>query len=203
MMKRLFRLRIVLIAAACGAIAPVAMAQDEVGCVSGKPDAPIRIEVFSDYECPACRAFYLQTMKTVFANYAETGKVCVVYRAVLGFAHSREAARLARGAFRLGPRQWGLVADALFQSQPQWSQSGGLEAVVASALGPKDMVVLRKHLQDPSLDEAIHDDITLGRDMLINSTPTFFITAHGKTEKVEAALTYAAMQRRLDPLLQE
>ena len=190
--------------AACGAIAPVAaLAQGDAGCVRGKPNAPIRIEVFSDYECPACRAFYLQTMRLVFTGYADTGKVCVIYREFPTFTHAQEAARFARAARRLGLRQWGLVTDALFQSQPQWSQSGKLEPVVAAALDAKDMDALRKHLEDPALDKAIDDDARLGLQRQVNSTPTFFITAHGKTEKVAAALTYASMQRRLDALLQE
>jgi len=202
MMKRLFFIQIILVAA-CGSMTPSALAQDEVGCVRGKPDAPIRIEVFSDYECPACRAFYLQTMKLVFTNYADTGKVCVIYREFPSFTHSREAARLARAALRLGVRQWGQVTEALFQSQPQWSQTGDVEAVVASALGAKDMESVLKLSKDPLLDEVIDNEAILGLERQVNSTPTFFITARGKTEKVEAALTYAAMQRRLDALLQE
>jgi protein-disulfide isomerase len=108
-----------------------------------------------------------------------------------------------RAALRLGVSQWGLASDALFESQPEWSQSGNLEAVVASALGPSDMAAVQKHLKDPLLDAVIDNDAILGLRRQVNSTPTFFITARGKTEKVEAALTYAAMQRRLDELLQE
>jgi hypothetical protein len=34
----------------------------------------------------------------------------------------------------------------------------------------------------------------------VKGTPTSFITAGGKSEKVDGALTYAGMQRRLDAL---
>jgi protein-disulfide isomerase len=159
------------------------------------------MEVFSDYECPACRAFYLQTMKLIFTNYADTGKVCVVYREFPSLPHSREAARLARAALREGLRQWGLVAEALFQSQPEWSRSGDVTTVVASALGPSEMDAARRHLDDPVLDDVLDDDAILGLNLQVMSTPTFFITARGRTDKVEGALTYGAMQRRLDALL--
>jgi protein-disulfide isomerase len=173
---------------------------NEPGCNRGNPDAPIRLEVFSDYECPSCRAFYMQTVKLIFTNYADTGKVCVIYREFPTYEHSREAARLARAALRLGPEEWGLVADALYQSQPEWSKTGNIEAVVASALTPENFAAVRRHLQDPSLDTVVDDDAIQGLQREVKGTPTSFITAGGKTEKVDGALTYAGMQRRLDAL---
>ena len=176
-------------------------AQTQVTCHRGKPNAPIRIEVFSDYECPGCRAFYLQTMKQVFLNYADKGTACVIYREYPTYPHSREAARWARAAMRVGPRQWGLAADALFQSQPDWSRTGNVEAVVAAAIGARDMTAVRKYADDPTMDDAIDRDAIEGLKLKITTTPTLFITGRGKTEKAEGALTYAAMQRRLDALL--
>ncbi len=61
MTKPTLCLQILLSVVAYSLMTPVALAQEEADCVRGNPDAPIRIEVFSDYQCPACRAFYLQT----------------------------------------------------------------------------------------------------------------------------------------------
>jgi protein-disulfide isomerase len=179
---------------------PVERTTAEPGCNRGNPNAPIRLEVFSDYECPSCRAFYLQTVKQVFTDYADAGKVCVIYREFPTYEHSREAARLARAALRLGSEQWGLVAEALYQSQPDWSKTGQVEAVVASVLDPEDLAAVRKHLQDPSLDTVVDDDAVMGLRREVKGTPTSFITAGGKTEKLDGALTYASMQRHLDAL---
>ena len=55
---------------------PEQLANNQPGCNRGDPNAPIRLEVFSDYECPSCRAFYLQTMKQVFTDCA--GEVLTV-----------------------------------------------------------------------------------------------------------------------------
>jgi protein-disulfide isomerase len=185
--------------------APSALGQGQASsieaCVRGTTKAPVRIEVFSDYQCPACRAFYLLTMKLVFTNYADAGAVCVVYRDYPGFPHSREAAKYARAAMRVGPRQWGVVADAIFELQPEWAQSGDLHAVVAGALDGKDMDAVRSYLEDPALDDLIDADALLGLEMQVTSTPTFFIISEGRRDKVEAAITYAAMQQRLDALL--
>ena len=172
----------------------------EPPCNRGSADAPVRLEVFSDYECPSCRAFYLQTMKQIFTNYADNGKVCIVYREFPTYEHSREAARYARASLRVGAAQWAKVIEAFYQTQPDWSQTGNVEAVVSAALGPEDFERVRKLAQDPSLENVIDDDAIQGVRREVMGTPTSFITAGGKTEKVDGALTYASMQRHLDPL---
>ncbi len=172
-------------------------------CVGGEPGAPIRIEVFSDYQCPACRQFYLETMQPVLDNYASTGKVCVVYREfpLSMHSHAREAALYGHAAQLLGMRHWRLVTDALYQSQPQWSADGQLEPVVAGVLSEEDMGRLRKWMEDPEVEAAISSDIALARQRSVTSTPTFFVTAQGKTEKVAGVVQYPTLQRYLDHLL--
>jgi protein-disulfide isomerase len=192
---------VVLVVACVATPAVPAQAQGQAMCVRGKADAPVRIEVFSDYECPGCRAFFLQTMKQVFVNYADKGLACVVYREFPTFPHAREGARWARAALRVGPRQWELAANALFQSQPEWSRTGNAEPVVAAAIGARDMAAVRKFAQDPTMDDAIDADAIMGVKREVTGTPTIFFTAKGKTEKAAGALTYEAMQRRLDAML--
>ena len=179
-------------------------AQDGGVCVRGKASAPIKLEIFSDFQCPACRAFYLQTMRSVFKDYADTGKVCVVYRSYPQDNHpyAVPAARYGQAALRLGTAQWNQVADALFSNQDTWGETGDIAAVISKAVSKQDMDALRKQLQDSdSLDRAIYADIQLGISRNVGSTPTFFITAQGKTEAVAAALTYSAMKRYFDERL--
>lgn len=200
-MQKAIRFLIVLVV--CTGIAAASWAEESGDCVRGTSNAPIKIEVFSDYQCPACRAFYLETMRTVLTEYAETGKACVVYREfpLNQHAHAREAARYGHAAMRVGVRPWALVTDALFNSQDQWAQTGDIEAVVSKALTGPDLAALRKQLEDPSLDGAVGADVALGQQRGVNSTPTFFITAKGKTEKVAAAIRYPILKRYLDSLL--
>jgi protein-disulfide isomerase len=186
-----------------GSFSTFAWAEESGACVRGKSSAPIKLEVFSDFQCPSCRAFYLQTMQDVFKEYADTGKVCVVYRSfpLQIHAYAADAARYGEAALRVGAMQWKLVADALFSNQDQWGESGDVEAVVSKALTKADMDALRKQLQNPTpLNAAIYEDIKLGLAKEVRSTPTFFITAQGKTQAFAAALTYAAVKRYLDGL---
>ena len=46
--------------------------------VKGNPDAPVTIVEFSDFQCPFCSRFYVQTLPILEKNYIDTGKVKLV-----------------------------------------------------------------------------------------------------------------------------
>jgi protein-disulfide isomerase len=46
----------------------------------GTANAPILLEVYSDYQCPACANYYVNTIKQVEKDYVDTGKVKLVYK---------------------------------------------------------------------------------------------------------------------------
>ena len=50
-------------------------AVDAENYLIGKADSPVRIEVFSDFQCPSCRAFYLNTVTKLITEYAAGRKV--------------------------------------------------------------------------------------------------------------------------------
>ncbi len=178
-----------------------AQSATDAPCVGGRPNSPIKIEVFSDYQCPACRQFYLGTMRQVLTEYGDANKVCVVYHEfplTTIHPHAMQAARYGHAALQLGIRQWSQVTDALFQAQPQWAASGQLEPVVAGALSKEDMDKVRQLAAAPAINAAIQRDIELGESREVNSTPTFFITASGKTEKVAGVVQFPIMKRFLD-----
>ena len=202
-MRRAFYLVFALLFSVLPGLMGAALAQNDGMCVGGKPSSPVKIEVFSDYQCPACRVFYLETMRSVLADYADAGKVCVVYREFPLSQHqyAQQAARYGHAAQRLGQRYWAQITDALYQSQERWEQDGKLEPVVAGALTKQDLARLQKEMTDPAIESAIASDIALGKRLEVNQTPTFFITAKGKTEKVSGVVQYTILRRYLDSLL--
>src|SRR5436305_756498 len=92
------------------------------GKILGNPSAPIRIEIYSDFACPACKALHEQLLPALLRDYIMPGKVYVVSREfplnIPAHKYSREAAHYATGAARLGIYQ--PVADVLFQQQGGW-----------------------------------------------------------------------------------
>ncbi len=170
----------------------------------GSPNAPIKIEVFSDYQCPACRSFYFDISRNVMSDYGATGKVCLIYYEfpLRGHQYSRRAAQYAEAAARLGPQQWIRVTDALFYYQPQWSTDGQVEQTVARALTEKEMDVVRRLVDDPSVDAILERDIKLGGQRNVRSTPTAFIVSPGREERIPPGVQYPILRRVLDGLLQ-
>ncbi len=172
-------------------------------CLGGGLESPIKIEVFSDFQCPACRSLYLDTMKQVLKDYCSLGKVCVIYHEfpLAMHAYAREAARYSLAAQKVGHEQWLSVVDVLYTYQPAWSQNGAVQAAVEKALSPSDFQKVLKQLQDPSINETIERDIALGQKREVQSTPTFFVTAVGKEQKVTGGLPYSVLKDFFDKIV--
>ena len=170
----------------------------------GSPNAPIKIEVFSDYQCPTCRTFYFEVSRQLIADYAATGKVCLVYHEfpLKGHQYSRQAANFAEAAARLGPQPWIKVTDALFYYQPQWSTDGQVEATVAKALTESEMNLVRRLVDDPAIDAVVERDLQEGNRRAVRSTPTAFILTTGREERIPPGVQYPILRRVLDGLLQ-
>ncbi len=164
--------------------------------VCGTPDAPIRLDVFSDFQCSWCRAFYLETVVQVRKTYAPQEKVCIIYHEFPSEAHpsGRKAARYSVAARHVGRNQWIAVMDALYTKQEEWALDGNIDAALKGAVSDEDFNLIKKNLQDPSIEEAIDRDIELGLKKGVTGTPTVFMTALNK-ERVKAPyLTFKAWQ---------
>ena len=103
-----------------------------LNCVGGSIDAPIRLEVYSDFQCPACARFFLEVVTPAVKEYGDSGKICVLYNEfpLNGHKYSREAARYSLAAQRLGRRQWLAVIRALYQKQPMWVENGNIDGAL-------------------------------------------------------------------------
>ncbi len=169
-------------------------------CLGGGPDAPVRIEVFSDYECGSCRTLYLDVIQNVLDEYCTRNRVCVVYYEfpLWSRGHGRVAARYSKAAQRLGRKQWRAVMDALYTNQERWTWDGSVDAIVSRALSSEDFSRLNKILEDPSIDTAIHREIALGKRREVRSTPTFFVYIGEKRQRVAGSIPYRVMKGFLD-----
>src|SRR3981189_2283898 len=82
--------------------APVADIDPHVA--RGSKNAPIVMEVFSDFQCPACKTLFNTTNRQVMDNYVSTGKVYLIHRdfPLPMHAHSQVAAQYSRAAAHVG-----------------------------------------------------------------------------------------------------
>jgi protein-disulfide isomerase len=204
-MFRKISLTLILIATSIFLSAPVHSADDAPGqLLGGSANSPIRIDVFSDFQCAACREFYLSTVRQVLQDYSSKDKVCVIYHEFpLASIHrySREAARYSEAANRLGTQKLLSVMDALFSDQAVWAQDGKLETSIAKVLSHDDLLKLKKIMSDPSIDLAVDKEVQLGVKNEIKSTPTMFISYIGKKQKVEGIVTYLVLKQFIDSIV--
>jgi protein-disulfide isomerase len=171
--------------------------------LGGSLKSPIKVEVFSDFQCPACRELYLYTIKEVLKDYSSKDKVCVIYHEfpLPMHAHAREAARYSEAASRLGQPQLLAVFNALYTDQAQWGQDGNLEASILKALSREELKTLKKTMQDTSIDATIEKEIQLGNKKEVKSTPTMIISYSGKQQTITDPLNYLTIKQFFDKIL--
>lgn len=167
----------------------------------GPVTAAVRIDLFSDFECPGCKALHEQTIKRIKEEFALKGRIRLVHHdfPLPQHKHARRAAILAAAADRLG--KFDAVADALFRQQETWSKNGSVDAVVDSVLTPEEAKKIREIAKEPSILENIERDIKLGQRMNVNSTPTMIVTHDGKPNPVAGVVTYPVFSRYLNTIV--
>ena len=169
----------------------------------GSKSAPITMEVFSDFQCPACKQLYKTTNQLLLDNYVNGSKVYLIHRdfPLPMHAYSKIAARYVRAAAQIGKGEQ--AEKALFDNQEKWEQSGDVDGTVASALPAGDMAKIRPVAKGTSLDAAIDKDVALGKGYNVNQTPTTIIHYKGQTYPVVGVVSYDVLHSFLDQLLSQ
>ncbi|NNM02316.1 MAG: DsbA family protein [Nitrosopumilus sp.] len=148
--------------------------------IIGNPDAPITIIEFSDFQCPFCARFHIQTLPLILEEYIDQGKVKLVFRDfpiqsihpnALPASVAAECAN-EQGKFRE-------MHDMLFDNQNQWNK---LETndVLSLFSNYASNIQLDQEIFDSCLTsgkyiEEIRKDLDDGRDYGVSGTPGFFV----------------------------
>jgi hypothetical protein len=194
----------------------------------GSSSAPIMMEVFSDYQCPSCRALYEQTLRPLINDYVASGKVYLVHRDFPLPAHKYgyEAARWANAAARVG--EFANVEGALYDNQPMWSVDGNIAKYVSGAMPAADFKRVEKlmescqasptsaSLSSPRLlevavetrvcplDKYINEDKAMGMKIPVQATPTYVITYKGqKLPAGSGVVSWPILKQFFDSLLSQ
>ena len=195
---------------ACSGLFAVAAPQSPTGVSDvdphtafGSKTAPVIIEVFSDFQCPACKTLFTTTNRLVMDNYVSTGKVYFIHRdyPLPMHAYSRIAARYGRAAAQIG--KFEPVEQTLFQNQEKWEQTGDVDGTVASVLSAAEVAKVRALVKGGTLDPLIDKDYALGQGYRVNQTPTTVFHSKGQTYPYAGVMTYATLKQFLDQLLSQ
>ena len=148
--------------------------------IIGNPDAPITIIEFSDFQCPFCARFHIQTLPTIMEEYIEKGTVKLVFRD-FPIQSIHPNAVLASVAAECANEQgkFKQMHDILFEKQNEWSN---LETVYAIELFNQysEQINLEQEQFSSCLSTAkyvkeIQNDLNDGRTYGVTGTPGFFI----------------------------
>ncbi len=149
----------------------------------GSPDAPVTIEVWTDYQCPFCKLEESLFGGAVEREYVMPGVARIVYRdfAFLG-PESTAAAVAARCAGRQEPAAQLRYHDALYAFQQGENQGQFVRdnlVQIATIAGVPDADAFLACLDDPAIAQAVAEETTAGRNAGIDSTPTLRLQGPG------------------------
>ena len=169
----------------------------------GSKNSPVVMEVFSDFQCPACKTLFTTTNRRLMDDYVTSGKVYLIHRdfPLAMHAYSRVAARYARAAAQFGKVE--PVEQALFQNQEKWEQNGDVDGTVAAVLSPAEMNKVRTLVKGGTLEPLIDKDFALGQTYNVNQTPTTVFHCKGQTYPYSGIMTYDILKQFLEQLLSQ
>jgi protein-disulfide isomerase len=145
----------------------------------GRPDAPVTMEAFSDFQCPYCGTFSEETLPEILAGQVAAGEVVFIfYDFPLDSIHPQAAAaaNAARCAGEEGAAAYWAMHDRLFANIDAWANDGaaGVFRSYAADMG-LDEAAFDVCLTEDRYAAAIADDQALGLSRGVDSTPSFFV----------------------------
>ncbi|MEQ9307998.1 MAG: thioredoxin domain-containing protein [Balneolaceae bacterium] len=140
-----------------------------------QPNADVKVTLvkYSDYQCPACKYFvpFEHQLKEDFG-----GEINIVVKnfplSMHPYAHV--AARSAEAARKQGKYQE--MHDMIFDGQETWSR-GNAEAIFVGYARSLNMNVeqFQQDMNSADMNRIVMNDRREGRELGVNSTPTFYI----------------------------
>ncbi len=148
--------------------------------VIGNPDAPITIIEFSDFQCPFCARFSVQTLPLLSEQYIQNGMVKLVYRDFpIQSSHPNALPAAVAAECANDQGQFKPMHDTIFVNQAQWGEQDTSQAIATFS----------QYAGQLQLDQAVFDtclttgkyvndvlaDLEDGRTYGVTGTPSFFI----------------------------
>ena len=167
------------------------------GTVMGSADAPVTIEEWADFQCPACRAFAVNVEPQLRAAYIATGKVRFIFQnfAFLGVESewAAQAAECAAAEGRFIDYHDRLYAAQRGENSGAFSKANLKRTGVDLGLGERFAACV----DSGTYAAKVRDSRGAGQAKGVRATPTLFING----AKVEGAPTFDQLRAKVDPLL--
>jgi protein-disulfide isomerase len=182
---------------------PVADSIPRQGTILGSASAPVTMDAWEDFQCPACEIWTLQWEPNVVQEFVAAGIVRYQFHdyAFLGTDHtpdeSLDAAVAAQCASAQG-KFW-QYHDWLYANQnPNGENQGWFLQARLDGIAQKvglDLAAFDTCLADPARAAAVHTEQDAGTALGITETPSIFVN-----QKLQALTTYAALEATIRSL---
>ena len=175
----------------------------------GEPNAPITMYEYSDYQCPFCARYFVQTEPAINENYVRTGKVRVVFRDFpIQELHPNAPAahRASLCVAEQGADLYWAMHNKLFQTQTEWSNSTDPQPVFARLAeeAGADMDAYKQCMTtaDEEKQPIIEAGLAAGQEAGVTGTPSFiFVGADGVSYPLVGAQPYDQFALYIDSML--
>ncbi len=148
----------------------------------GDPNAPLTVVEFSDFQCPACKAFSDMVEGTFVEEYVATGKVYFVYRS-MGKWIGQESVDAAEAAYCAGEQnKYWEYHDILFANHTGENVGDFLEKrliAFAEKIDGLDIKAFKSCLDSDKYVQQANADFAEGRQLGVQGTPTLFVYITG------------------------
>jgi protein-disulfide isomerase len=174
---------------------------------AGDPNAPVKLDEYSDFQCPYCARFVEQTEPAILDSYVATGKVFFTYHSVGEFI-GPESGLSAEAAYCAGDQNkfWEYHDYVLGNQRGEnagWFSTRRLTAF-AEALG-LDIGQFNSCISNGKYRDLVRQNLIDAGDLGIQSTPSFIISyeVSGQTvsETIKGAQSFSVFQQKLDAAL--
>ena len=158
---------------------PIKISSDD-DPVIGSQDATITIIEFSDFQCPFCARFHIQTLPIIMDEYINEGKVKLVFRDFpIQSIHPNAVLASVAAECANEQEKFKEMHDILFERQKEWSNQETGGAIELFNQYAREMELKQEQfescLTSAKYVEEIQKDLNDGRTYGITGTPGFFI----------------------------
>jgi protein-disulfide isomerase len=164
----------------------------------GSPDAPVQMDVWADFQCPACDAFTGSVEPYLIDTYIRPGNARLTFHDIATIGNeSLGAAIAARCADRQG-KFW-QYHDLLFANQAAENSGAFTRArsqQFAQSLG-LDLVAFTACLDDTDVEDAVRAETLSGLSSGVAETPTLFVNGVIVKPATSSAAINAAVEAAL------
>lgn len=178
----------------------------------GSDDAPVKMVIYEDFQCPFCQRFENGAMTQVIDNYVQSGKVQIIWKDFpLQRIHpwATGAAETMECVYREDNQAFWEVKKKIFDNQDSVSRDNVEQRIIdwAADEGVSNSTI-RSCLQNGAPEEAVKADMReatsfdakVGGDSFVSGTPSVVIYRDGdkRGEPLVGAQPYSAVKQVIE-----